>query len=284
MSVVSEVHYPLYFDVEILGIHAVNLAPYRKADHDPAWWYGADTAGWPEPERGFGSMCADIVEARGVARRLIDELGLPRDHIRIRRVEQSLVDLNDDAETDAWKTAVMEHASWTSEAHLPSCVARPGADYLRMHVEEAKALLSQVEGRPFLHYVASHLQNAALCGDQAGSLHHQNTILSAGVLAMANDLESPRRMFYWRSDATRRYADGHVFVVARSVDQARGLALNEYDRYLRSDDSGYSFFRSDGSFLDEFEREQYEHSLKAFWEDLEKEPKVVEAVVLRGSN
>ncbi|WP_327210122.1 hypothetical protein [Rhizobium leguminosarum] len=283
MSVTSEVHYPLLFEVEILGVHAVNLAPAYRNDHDPAWWYGADTAGWPEPDRGIGSMCADVVEARDVARRLIAELGIPREHIRIRRIEQSLVDLDDDAETPAWKTAVAAHAEWTQEEQLPSWVARPAADYLRMHVEEAGALLSQVEGMPFLRYVASHLLHAALCGDFAGSLHHQNALLSAGVLAMANELEAPRRMFYWRSEALRRYAAGHVYVVARSVDEARRLALEEYDRHLRSDGAGYSFFRSDGTFFDDLEREQYAKAVKTFWADLEKEPKVVAASVLRGS-
>jgi hypothetical protein len=283
MSVTSEVHYPLFFEVEIQGVHALNLPPMDRADRDPDWWYGADTAGWTVPDRGIGSMCADIVEARDVARRLIGELGIPREHVRIRRIEQSLVDLDDDAESPAWKTAIEGRAGWTSEEQLPSWVDKTHGDYLRIHVEEARTLLSEVEGMPFLLYVASHLQHAALCGDQAGLLHHRNALLSAGLLAMANELEAPRRMFQWRSEALRRYADGYVYVVARSVDAARRLALDEYDRYLRSDDAGHSFFRSDGSFFDECEREEYTSALKAFWADLEKEPKVVEAALIHGS-
>lgn len=284
MSITSEVHYPLLFEVEILGVHAVTLSPMEKAEHDPNWWYGADAAAWPVPDRGIGSMCADIVEARGVARRLIEELGIPREHVRIRRIEQTLVDIEDDAETEAWKRVIEARANWTNDDQLPPWVPLPREEYLRMHVAEARTLLSQVDGMPFLLYVASHLHHAALMGQQTGSLHHQNALLSAGLLAMSNDLETPRRMFVWRSDALQRYADGHVLVSARTLDEARRLAMEEYDRYLRSDDCGHSFFRADGSFFDECEREDYENALKAFRSDLEKEPKIVEAALIRGSS
>lgn len=91
-------------------------------------------------------------------------------------------------------------------------------------------------------------------------------------------------LFHWsRSEFLKCYATGDIFAEASTVDEARALALAEFETYFREH---VVFLIPKDAALDEDDLERYAQDLELLRDDIAKAPKVIErgAVFIRGSD
>lgn len=92
-------------------------------------------------------------------------------------------------------------------------------------------------------------------------------------------------LYYWRSGTLKEYGDGHIFVVAHGVHEARDRVLAAvYSQHYQMFDYKYELDPVTGraSVAEEF-KEDVATFMHNIFRDLEKEPAICDVVFVRGS-
>ena len=93
--------------------------------------------------------------------------------------------------------------------------------------------------------------------------------------------ELSMQIYRWWSDALKRYADGHILVIADSLDTARELAKTEFEAWLPV---GEERLFKNGKPYDEDAAEELERLWTKFRADIAKDPaEIKSAFFLEGS-
>lgn len=94
------------------------------------------------------------------------------------------------------------------------------------------------------------------------------------------------KLFHWDcSEVLKNYASGDIIVMAEDVAQARQIALVEFNKWARRDDSkfGWMFYVPEELWNDD-DREEWQSILDKFSADISKEPLDTQvALFIRGS-
>ena len=94
------------------------------------------------------------------------------------------------------------------------------------------------------------------------------------------------KIHHWKmSETLKRDSTGDIIILAEDADAARAKATEEFEAYLRREDSPLGvYWTSDGQFLTEMDEERYSELLAALALDLAKEPSAdEEAIFILGS-
>ncbi|RWB40475.1 MAG: hypothetical protein EOQ44_25390 [Mesorhizobium sp.] len=92
-------------------------------------------------------------------------------------------------------------------------------------------------------------------------------------------------LYHWaHADCIREYAAGDIIVMAPSVDEARELARDRMDDYLKEHRSWWWSYDTEGK-LDENYVEDYDNFKRKFEADLVQEPDLIgeQTIFIRGS-
>ena len=90
-------------------------------------------------------------------------------------------------------------------------------------------------------------------------------------------------MFHWGDvEVLKQYRTGDIFVEASTIEEAREIALRDFDRYLRT---RYDWLFYDGEPLDESAREDLAEKVAALRRGLKKAPSMTTkgAIFIEGS-
>ena len=132
---------------------------------------------------------------------------------------------------------------------------------------------------------ARHAGSHAMRWDWHGATSAAPRIVNARLMEPMMTIDTRatevKVLYEWRSKMLREYASGRIFVAATSVEQARDIARQCLDGYLRE---RYDYLYYDGHPLDEDSRVQLDGYRAAFEDDIAAEPTTCDgAVFVRGS-